>query len=106
MQRFLLILFFFAPFSSHAQPQPTVLPEVSFIKPAKDHYIWEKVGQIKGRVKIGNSVAVGDSIVYSFGGIDTVRGQWAGWQPFTRDDRHMEQGELSFWSDGKLEPDS
>ncbi len=94
------------PLCVQAQKQPVALPEVAFIKPAKDHYIWEKAGQIKGRVKVGNSVAVGDSVVYSFGGIDTIRGQWAGWQPFTRDDRHLAQGELSFWSDGKLERDS
>lgn len=100
IRRFLVLLLCCSPLLLQAQKQPVALPEVNFVKPAKDHYIWEKVGQIKGRRLLGNSIAVVDSVVYSFGGyipIDSL-GFWT--------TRGMLNQEMNVISDGKLIRDS
>lgn len=69
--RRLLILLCVISLSLKAQQRAT-LPEVTFIAPATDHYVWERVGKIKGRLMFHNTIACSDSVVYSFGGFDTL----------------------------------
>jgi hypothetical protein len=99
MTRLLLVLLLCFPALVLAQKHVT-LSEVTFIKPAKDHYIWEKAGQLKGQVLLGNRVAVADSMVYSFGGFDTLRAQGA--ELYSRRDGHRELGDLRIYADEKL----
>jgi len=75
--RALLLLCFLSMVSQGYAQQARLneLPEVVYIPPASGKYVWERVAQIKGRILFNNTIACSDSVMYSFGGYDTLRVQ-------------------------------
>jgi len=74
----------------HAQMRDTItLPDFSYKYQAPEPYHWKRIGTFHNRVMFGNSLFEMDSVLYSFGGFDTV---------FT-------QRELNVVDGSKLRPD-
>jgi hypothetical protein len=51
------------------------LPEYVFIPPSAEKYDWKRVALVRGRTLFANEIACSDSVVYSFGGFNTLRAQ-------------------------------